>query len=31
VIADNEEEAEEVYFGRRRASSPQTLPAESGA
>ncbi|WP_424363236.1 DUF2628 domain-containing protein [Methylocystis parvus] len=31
VIADNVEEAEEVYFGRRRASSPQTLPAESGA
>ncbi|WP_442756494.1 DUF2628 domain-containing protein [Methylocystis sp. JAN1] len=31
VIADNEEEAEEVYFGRLRARSPQTLPAESGA
>lgn len=31
VIADNEEEAEEVYFGRLRASSGQTLPAESGA
>jgi hypothetical protein len=31
VIADNEEEAEEVYFSRLRASSPQTLPAESGA
>jgi hypothetical protein len=31
VIGDNEEEAEEAYFGRPRASSPETLPSESGA
>jgi hypothetical protein len=31
VIADNEDEAEEVYFGRLRAASPETIPAESGA
>ncbi|QGM96225.1 DUF2628 domain-containing protein [Methylocystis parvus] len=31
VIADNEDEAEEVYFGRLRAASLKTLPAESGA
>jgi hypothetical protein len=31
VIADNEDEAEEVYFGRLRASSPEMTPAESGA
>jgi hypothetical protein len=30
VIADNEDEAEEVYFSRLRAF-PATLPAESGA
>jgi hypothetical protein len=30
VIADNEDEAEEVYFSRMRASPP-TIPAESGA
>ncbi len=29
VIADTEEEAEEVYFGRLRASSPESLPSES--
>jgi hypothetical protein len=31
VIGDTEEEAEEVYFRRLRASSPRTSPAESGA
>jgi len=35
VIADNEDEAEEVYFGRRRVRetllNQQSLPAESGA
>ncbi len=31
VIGDNEEEAEEVYFGRLRARASQTHPAESGA
>jgi hypothetical protein len=31
VIGDNEEEAEEVYFGRMRANAPESQPAESGA
>lgn len=31
VIGDNEDEAEEVYFGRLRAQGSQTIPAESGA
>jgi hypothetical protein len=31
VIGDSIEEAEEVWFGRLRASQTQTLPAETGA
>ena len=31
VIGDDEEEAEEVFFGRLRAAAPRTLSAEAGA
>ena len=31
VIGDSEEEAEEVYFGRLRAATSETLPVEAGA